>query len=155
MEIKTSDYIETPYFIAYDMVKFFKPIERILDPCRGKNKVFYNILRCNWCEILEGVDFFNYTNKVDWIIGNPPYSIFNKWIKHSYKISENIVYLLPLFKVFNPLSLIRLYRDTGHVKHIRFYDVDKKIPWSRSRPICAIYFKKDYFGDTSYSYYKN
>lgn len=136
------------------MITYFNPSGKILDPCRGENKVFWNILNCDWCEITQGKDFFACNQKYDWIIGNPPYSIFNPWIKHSYEIADNIVYLLPTFKVHNALSLMRLYRDKGHIKHIRMYDTGKDIPWSRSRPICAVWFKKDYFGDTSYTYYK-
>jgi hypothetical protein len=137
------------------MVEYFYPEGRILDPCRGENKVFTNILpNADWCEIKEGVDFFECKKQYDWIIGNPPYSIFNHWIKYSYKIATNIVYLLPTFKIFNALSLARLYRDNGGIKHIRLYDVGKKIEWGRSRPIVACWFQKDYDGDTSYSYYK-
>lgn len=150
-----SDYVQTPKWCAEDMVNYFNPTGKILDPCRGENKVFHNILNCDYAEIKEGIDFFNINNHYDWIIGNPPYSIFNKWIKHSYKISNNIVYLLPTFKVFNALSLMRLYLTEGHVKHIRLYDTGNNIEWARSRPICAVHFQPNYFGETSYSYFKN
>jgi hypothetical protein len=144
-----SDYVETPYWCAKDMIEFFKPKGIILDPCRGDNKIFYDILNdCDWCEIKEGKDFFEYR-----IIRNPPYSIFNRWIKHSYTIAKNIVYLLPTFKIYNPLSLMRLYRDRGGIVHLRFYDTGKDISWSRSRPIVASWFQKGYKGCTSYSYY--
>lgn len=126
------------------MISWFKPSGLVLDPCRGENKVFYNNLsNADWCEIGEGKDFFEYDKKVDWIIGNPPYSIFSHWIKYSYTIAENIVYLLPTFKIFNALSLMRLYRDKGGIKHIRFYDTGKAIEWSRSRPIVACWFQKN------------
>jgi hypothetical protein len=154
-KLLASDYVKTPEWCAKDMVGHFSPSGRILDPCRGENKVFYNILEnCDWCEINEGIDFFENKNQYDWVIGNPPYSIFNAWIRQSYKIGKNIVYLLPTFKVWNPLSLARLYRDRGGIRHIRLYDVGKKIEWSRSRPITAVWFQVGYTGDTSYSYYK-
>jgi len=154
-ELLESDYVQTPEWCAKDMIDYFKPIGKILDPCRGKNKVFYNSLNnSDWCEITEGIDFFENNNQYDWIIGNPPYSIFNIWIKQSYKIGSNIVYLSPTFKIFNALSLMRLYRDKGGIKHIRVYDTGKDIEWSRSRPIVACWFQREYKGDTSYSYYK-
>ena len=149
-----SDYVQTPKLVAEDMINYFKPNNKIIDPCRGENKVFYNLIQCDYSEIIEGIDFFNIEEKYDWIIGNPPYSIFNKWIRHSYKIGDNIVYLLPTFKVYNPLSLMRLYYDKGYIKHIRMYDKKNLIPLVRSRPICAVYFKKGYYGETSYSLYK-
>jgi hypothetical protein len=154
-QLLESDYVKTPLWCAKDMINYFNPSGIILDPCRGENKVFYNNLKnSEWCEINEGVDFFEYKKQVDWIIGNPPYSIFGYWIKHSYSISKNIVYLLPTFKIFNALSLMRLYRDKGGIKHIRMYDVGKDIEWSRSRPIVACWFQRNYKGNTSYSYYK-
>lgn len=134
---------------------FFKPVGKILDPCRGENKVFHNILQCDYAEIKEGRNFFDIKEEYDWIIGNPPYSIFNKWIKHSYTIGKDIVYLLPTFKVYNALSLMRLYFKEGYIKHIRLYDTGKDIEWSRSRPICSVHFQVGYFGDTSYSKYKD
>ena len=150
-----SDYVLTPEWCAQDMVTHFNPTGTILDPCRGLNKVFHNILPANscWCEIQEGRDFFKFTQKVDWIIGNPPYSIFNAWMQHSFSLSDNIVYLLPTFKVFNSLGLYRIYNKNGWIKHIRFYDVGKRIEWSRSRPIVVVHFKKGYFSDTSWSHY--
>lgn len=152
-ELKDSDYVQTPEWCAKDMVGYFKPTGKVLDPCRGQNRVFHSILNCDWCEITEGVDFFKCEDNYDWIIGNPPYSIFNKWVKHSYTIGDNIVYLVPTFKAMNALSLMRLYYDKGHIKHIRLYDTGNDIPWARSRPICAIHFKVGYFGETSYSKY--
>ena len=149
-----SDYVQTPVWCAKDMIDFYNPIGKILDPCRGENKVFTNILNnSDWCEITEGIDFFKNNKQYNWIIGNPPYSIFNKWLKHSYEIAENIVYLLPTFKVFNALGLIRMYKKYGWIKHIRIYDTGKDIEWSRSRPIGAIYFKKDFSGSTEWSFY--
>lgn len=150
-----SDYVQTPEWCAQDMVRFFQlfHFEPILDPCRGENKVFWNILKCDWCEIKEGKDFFENNNYYEWIIGNPPYSIFYPWMKHSYEIADNIVYLLPTFKVFNALGLIRMYKKNGWMKHIRVYDVGKKIEWSRSRPIIAVWFQKDYQGETTWSWY--
>lgn len=151
-----SDYVLTPEWCAKDIVEFFIPTGKLLDPCRGLNKVFYNQMSqdAEWCEIQEGVDFFKYNKKVDWIISNPPYSIFYNWMKHSFDIAENIVYLLPTFKIFNSLGLCRMYMQNGWIKHMRFYDVGKEIEWSRSRPIVAAYFQKNYFGDTSWSFYQ-
>ena len=153
-ELCNSDYVQTPTWCASDMISFFNPTGRILDPCRGVNKVFSDMVSCDFAEIEEGIDFFDIKQHYDWIIGNPPYSIFGKWIKHSYKIGNNIVYLLPTFKVYNALSLMRLYFAKGHVRHIRMYDTGQNINWARSRPICAVHFQVGYFGDTSYSQYK-
>lgn len=155
-ELVESDYVLTPEWCAKDMMEYFTPTGKMLDPCRGLNKVFYNLMPPNadWCEIQEGNNFFEYNKSVDWIIGNPPYSIFHDWMEHSFALAENILYLLPTFKIFNALGLCRMYGQNGWIKHIRFYDVGKDIEWSRSRPIVAVHFQKNYFGDTSWSYYE-
>ena len=151
-----SDYVQTPEWCAEDIMTYFAPTGKILDPCRGLNKVFHNIMPedADWCEIQEGKNFFDYQEKVDWIIGNPPYSIFHEWMEHSFEIADNIVYLVPTFKIFNALGLCRMYRQNGRIKHIRFYDTGKKIEWSRSRPIVAVWFQKNYLSYTSWSYYE-
>ena len=117
-----SDYVLTPEWCAKDIINHFNPKGKILDPCRGLNKVFHKLMPKNsqWCEIQEGKDFFNFTDKVDWIIGNPPYSIFHEWMKHSYSMADNIVYLVPTFKIFNALGLCRMYGENGRIKNIRF-----------------------------------
>lgn len=150
-----SDFVITPDFIAQDMINYFNPNGLILDPCAGNN-AFYKFLPKNseWNEISRGIDFFLNDTRYDWIIGNPPYSIFKKWMIHSYKIADNIVYLLPTFKVFNALGLIRLYNKLGNIKHIRLYDVGSKIEWARGRPIVAVYWQKNYKGTTDWSCYE-
>jgi ribosome production factor 1 len=50
-------------------------------------------------EIDDGNDFFLFSDKVDWIITNPPFSIFSKIIKHGLEVSDNSVWLLPTWKI--------------------------------------------------------
>ena len=148
-----SDNIITPDWTAKDMVQWYKPTGSVLDPSAGDGVFLRYLPNADWCEIKNGRDFFHWTKPVDWVFGNPPYSIFRPWLKHSYKIAENIVYLIPSFLIFNPLSCLRMMRDNGMLKHIRVYDVGKKIEWSRSRQIYAIHLNRGYMGDTSWSFY--
>ena len=48
-ELKDSDYVQTPEWCAKDMVGYFKPTGKVLDSCRGQNRVFHSILNCDWC----------------------------------------------------------------------------------------------------------
>ena len=70
-----NDVVMTNPNTAKWIVDYFAPRGKLLEPCKG-NDAFYNSLKnygdTDWCEILEGKDFFNYTKKVDWIITNPP-----------------------------------------------------------------------------------
>lgn len=74
MAIK-KDVVYTPPELARDMVGYFRPKGVILDPCMG-NGAFYNLFPkgSKWCEIERGRDFFAWTETVDYIISNPPYS---------------------------------------------------------------------------------
>ena len=85
------DVVFTPEWAARDMVDFFKPSGRILEPCKGDG-VFLKFLppETEWCEITEGRDFYAWVDPVDWCFGNPPYKQFGKWMYHSMAIAKNI-----------------------------------------------------------------
>jgi hypothetical protein len=36
-------------------------------------------------------------------------TMYLDWMEHSFAIADNIVYLLPTFKIFNALGLCRMY----------------------------------------------
>jgi hypothetical protein len=78
-KVNSSDVVMTPQWIAEDMMDYF-PCEGVLyEPCRG-NSVFYNLMTYGsiWSEIRAGRDFLKYSgSRVDWIITNPPYSLFD------------------------------------------------------------------------------
>ena len=82
----------TPESAVVDLLRFV-PIasdDTALDPSAGINKVWYNNFSCNkdYCEIDEGIDFFDYSKQVDWIIGNPPFTDFVRYLMHSPNIAE-------------------------------------------------------------------
>ena len=80
---REDDVVYTPADVAADVVTHFGPYGKILDPCRGGG-VFTDLMPgCEWCEIRDGVDFFDWQEPVDWIVSNPPYSIFSKIMRHS------------------------------------------------------------------------
>lgn len=106
---KRNDCVQTPVELALDIVNHFKPQGKILEPCKGDGSFIqafetYNLisqlsnpnqsdLEWAWTEIKEGKDFFNWEDKVDWIITNPPYSKMRLFMQHSMKVSDNIVFL--------------------------------------------------------------
>jgi len=150
------DVVYTPDWVAADMVQFFQPSGRILEPSKGGG-VFLKYLppETEWCEIAEGVDFFQFTKKVDWIIGNPPFKQVDKFLLHSYSVAENIVYLLPADKPFNALPRARMIAEYGEIVHMRFYtDGPKAAMREIHRPVAAFYFKRGYCGSMSKSFYQ-
>lgn len=62
--------------------------ERVLEPANGTG-VFYNNLPPNvtkdWCEILDGRDFFQWTTPCDTIITNPPFRVDDPTAKYGRK----------------------------------------------------------------------
>lgn len=75
---------------------------KLLDPSAGfgawfdemEKNYFSDIV--HYCEIKEGLDFFNCHDKYDIIVGNPPFSQLNRWLAHSVALSDSIVaYILP------------------------------------------------------------
>ena len=92
------DEIYTPKPVALRMIEMcdLKEGDLVLDPSYGEG-VFYNNLpdyvSKEWCEIEKGIDFFEYNKKVDCIVGNPPYSIWTKWLKHTITLTDKFCYI--------------------------------------------------------------
>lgn len=151
---KGNDEIYTPEWAANDMILHFKPFGKILEPCKG-NGAFTNLIPdCEWCEIREGKDFFDYSGHVDWIISNPPYSLIRKFVLHSFEVSDNIVYLIPVWKAYNAIGLQQTLREWGGIKEIRWYGGGGKLGFPMGNGIGAVYWKKGYSGPTYTTFYE-
>ncbi len=144
------DIVMTPVETAVDVINNFSPTGTILDPCRGTG-AFYNNLpstcQKDWCELSEGKDFFDYKDKVDWIITNPPWSKIKEFIIHSMTIANDIVYLISINHYSTKARLRLIHENDFRIKEI--YCV--KIPsdqWPQSGfQIAAIHISKGYKGD--------
>lgn len=93
------DVFYTPKPVALRMIEMCGNLEgaKILDPCKGGG-IFYdnfpNNCEKHYCEITEGKDFFSFKDKMDWVIGNPPYSLWDKWIEHTCEITDRFCYIM-------------------------------------------------------------
>ena len=94
----SNDIIYTPKIVALKMIEFceIKEGDKVLDPSKGGG-VFYDNLPKNciksYCEITENKDFFAETGKYDLIIGNPPYSKWDKWLYHTMTLTDKFCYI--------------------------------------------------------------
>lgn len=147
MALDPRDVVYTPDWVARDMVDYFKPTGKILDPCRGDGAFTRYMPTADYCEIAEGRDYFAWNTAVNWVIGNPPYSAFGKWILHSMDISDNVVFLAPCAKPFYSEKLFRVMQKWGKIKHIRVYGGGSKLNFPIGFLIGAIHFQKGYFGE--------
>ncbi len=153
---KPNDNVTTPVEISCMIINKFSLYGLILDPFKGTGSFYDNYpnnLEKDWCEIKQNKDFFFYNNHVDWIISNPPYSIFDEVLEHSFEIADNIVYLVPLSKIVSSMGRIRKIKKYGGVPYILILSASKcKFPFGF--PACAIYLKKNYKGSTKIEVFK-
>ena len=94
-----NDVFETPLPVALKLIQMadIQPTDRVLDPCCGTGIFYNNIPECikEWCEITNGRDFYEFKEKVDIVIGNPPFSQWNQWIKHTVDLQpRKIAYVM-------------------------------------------------------------
>lgn len=140
--LNPNDIVFTPDWLANKICGMF-PIEgSVLEPCKGEG-VFLKYLPVNteWCEITEGRNYYDFNKKVDWIVTNPPYSDFNRFLDHSFNISDNIVLLVPVAKMFKSMGTLKKIYDYGGFVEIHTLPSSKAgFPFGFS--ICYILFKK-------------
>lgn len=149
----SNDKCLTPEKVASLLVNFLpiKDTDVIFDPFYGKG-AFYNAFKdkckeADWCEIDLGKDFFDYNKKVDWIISNPPYSIYDAVLKHSFELADNVVYLVPMIKAFSSLTRIEKYFSYGGIRSMWIVGARRcKFPFGF--PCVFIWYKRDYDGET-------
>jgi hypothetical protein len=147
-----NDCVFTPDEIAKKIISLFPISGKILEPCKGKG-AFLKYLPDNteWCEIKEGRDFFEYKEKVDWIITNPPYSTFNEFLDHSFELSDNVVFLAPIAKVLKSWGTIMKIKEYGGIKKIWFVPANR-CGFPFGFPCGAFHFKRGYKGCVDFEY---
>ena len=150
-----NDVVYTPLELAQDMVFFFKPSGLCLDPCSGGG-VFLDLLPAGseWCEITKGRDFYAWNKQVDWCFGNPPYSHYMAWMEHSMKLSSNIVYLMPFYKMCSSGKFLDELFNWGGIVHVRFYGTGKPWGFPFGHALTAVHYQRGYHGSTSWSRYE-
>lgn len=145
-----TDKVYTPENIAKLIINKFNISGKVLDPFKGQG-AFYNnypeTVKKDWCEIDEGKDFFEYKEHVDWIVSNPPYSIYDEVMNHSFEIADNIVYLVPLNKIVSSLGRVKKIQEFGGVPYIYIIGASR-CGFPFGFPCCAIYVKRGYTGET-------
>ena len=140
---KPNDVIYTPKQLAIDMIKMcdIKKTDKVLDPCYGGGAFYDNFPECNkdWCEIEKGRDFFKYTEgkKYDWIIGNPPYSLWTKWFEQTCKITDKFCYIMGVLNL-SPKRLDAIHSKGFGITQYKLCDV----PWWFAQSCIVIFQRK-------------
>ena len=150
------DNVYTPDWLAKDMVDFFKPTGICLDPCRGDGAFFrYLPAGSDWCESEEGRDFYAWTKKVDWVIGNPPYSHLLAWIRYSFTIAKNVVYLIPYHRVTTSSEFMDTVDNWGGLVHVRRYGTGHDAGFPFGHALVAVHYRRGFHGKMGQSRYKS
>ena len=160
---KREDCVQTPANLALDIMNHFKPTGTILEPCKGEGNFLeayenYNLIsqmqggngiKWAWCEILENKDFFDFKDKSNWIITNPPYSKLRKFLQHSMEVSDNIVFLTTINHLWLKARLRDIETAGFGIKEIIVFDTPKTFPQAGFQIGC-FYLQKGYVGDIKY-----
>lgn len=143
-----NDRVYTPNDIVKDILEWVKPNGTILEPFKGDGAFYDELVKTgnivDWTEIDLGRDFFEVDKHYDYIITNPPYSIFTQVLEHSFKIADNVIMLIPHNKIFTSDKRLDMIEKFGTFTYKRF-----KVPkeWTAKFPIGAYWFKKHKIND--------
>jgi len=149
------DVVYTPDWVAKDMVEFFKPSGRILEPACGDGAILKYLPGADWCEIEKGRDFFACQERYDWIISNPPFRQFFEFMLHGFSVAQDIVYFLPGDKPFNVYLTTKMIWERGGIVHARHYGDGRTIGIPEiHRTATAFHFQRGYTGPMYTSFYE-
>ena len=146
--LNPNDVVFTPEWLTEKICSMFEISGKVLEPCKGEGAFLKFLPKdTDWCEITEGRNFFDYNKKVDWIVTNPPYSDFNRFLTHCFNLSENVVLLVPVAKLFKSLGTLKQIFEFGNFVEIHTLPASKAgFPFGFP---CAVYYiKKNYLGLT-------
>ena len=131
------------------IINYFKPQGSVLDASAGKD-VFYNNFANEQkyrCEIDDGLDFFDWDKKVDWIITNPPYSIYDHFLGHSFEIADNVVFFVPIAKAFKSNKVQKMVNDYGGLREVVYMGGGSGHGFKFGFPVGCLHYKRDYKGE--------
>ena len=94
-----ADLVMTPRDLAKAIIEHLPLSGTVLDPCRGDGAFFDQLpasVRGEWAEVKDGRDFFEWTQHVNWIVSNPPWSKYRKFAQHAYEVADNVAFLVTI-----------------------------------------------------------
>ena len=146
-----NDEVFTPDLLAENIVRHYNPTGKILEPCCGNGVFLKYMPNADWCEISKGRNFFECKEKYDWIITNPPWSIFRPFLIHALNVAENIVFLIPIVHYFSKARLREIFNNNYGIKEIIAIETPKCFP-QMGFQLGIVYIQKNYKGKTNIIY---
>lgn len=145
-----ADIVYTPVSVSKRICEHLDLSGKCLDPCKGDG-AFLRFMPdgSEYCEIREGKDFFDYNGKVDWVVGNPPYSIFFDFLQKAFEIAENVSFLVPTNKIFQRQVVMDAINKYGGIKSMMIFGSGQLIDFPFGFSVGNFHFKKGYKGECS------
>jgi len=149
---RKTDNKQTPEKYAKFIVDYFKPEGIVLEPCKGDGNFFKFFPKGSlYCDITEGKDFFDFNQKVDWIITNPPWVYLSEFLKHSFELADNVVMVFTYHYLGTKRRFKMLREYNFWIKEILLIPTPEE--WGGwGLQLAVYYFKKNYIGDTKITY---
>jgi hypothetical protein len=104
-----------------------------------------------WCEIDRGRDFFEWTERVDWIITNPPWSQFRRFLEHALEISEHVCFLATVNHWWTKRRVAAVRRARFGYRHLLLVDQPAEFN-DTGFQLGAMHIEKGYAGPLSVQY---
>ena len=146
-----NDIVYTPHKLAERIVNHFKPQGKICEPCRGGGSFTKYMPECDWFEVEEGRDFLDvFSGEWDWIVTNPPWSKFRKFLNKSMEVADNIVFLVTVNHFWTKARVRDMKEADFSIKEILLVDTPKEFPQSGFQ-LGAVYIKRGYKGKAKIS----
>lgn len=157
----SADLVMTPEPLARSIIEHFNPTGKILDPCRGAG-AFYNNFpqreKLAWMEIVDGRDFLDglivhegHVVTFDWIITNPPYSLFKPFLIRAMETANNVVFLA-FINHFTTKARMRLMKEEGF-GFVDIFSVPTPKEWPQSGfQLAAVHIQRGYKGKCEFSW---
>lgn len=147
---KSDDVVMTPEDLAIKLIEHFKPQGKGLEPCRGTGNIWNHLDNADWCEITEGKDFFDYSEHVDYIFTNPPWSQVRKFLLHSYELADEIYMLFTINHLWTKARLRDMKESGFGIKEICLFETPDNFP-KLGFQVGMIHISKGYNGDIKLS----
>lgn len=143
----SNDVVMTPEDLAIKLIAHFNPLGKGLEPCRGTGNIYRNLPQiCEWCEISEGKDFFDWVEHVDYIFTNPPWSQIRKFLLHSYEVADEIYMLFTINHLWTKARLTDMRKAGFGIKEICVFDTPKNFPQSGFQ-VGMVHLSRGYSGN--------
>lgn len=145
------DQVMTPPDLASAIIAHFEGqmTGRILDAARGQGAFYDRFparLEKAWCELAEGRDFLNWTQPVDLIMTNPPWSRLREFTRHAMSLAPNIIWLAPIVNLTTKARLRDIEAACFGIAELVMIDTPKGWPQSGFQLVAA-HLKKGHRGE--------